>query len=151
MTGTLVADGWQRRKQSAEIEVRTSRFDDFEREHPMKLDLIKIDVEDFEAAVLRGMRATLERDRPFLVCEILPREHGNQQTLKILGDLGYTPYWITPTGYIKVSRLDFDRRGSLDFLLSPVALDMEVVDDVDKLWNLYREQFTTAQIAKASI
>ena len=151
MTGTLVADGWQRRKQSSEIEVRTSRFDDFEREHPMKVDLIKIDVEDHEAAVLRGMQATLKRDRPFVVCEILPREHGNRETLKVLDQVGYTPYWITPTGYIKVSRLDFDRRGSLDFLLSPVASELEIVDDLEKLWKFYGEQVSAFQVAKAAI
>jgi FkbM family methyltransferase len=151
MTGTLVDDGWQHRKQSPQIEVRTSRFDDLEREHPVKVDLIKIDVEDFEAAALLGMQATIQRDRPFIVCEILPREHGNRETLKVIQSFGYTPYWITPSGYIKVSRLDFDRRGALDFLLSPVASNMEVVDDVEKLWNLYGEQFSSPQIAKAAI
>ena len=151
MTGTLVANGWQRRKRSAEIEVRTSRFDDFEREHPMKVDLIKIDVEDHEAAVLRGMQGVLKRDRPFVVCEILPREHGNRETLQVLKDIGYTPYWITPTGYIKVSRLDFERRGSLDFLLSPVASELEVVDDVEKLWTLYGEHFSAPQTARVAI
>lgn len=151
MTGTLVDNGWQRRKQSAEIGVRTSRFDDFERENPLKADLIKIDVEDFESAVLGGMRATIERDRPFIVCEILPREHGNRETLIVIESLGYTPYWITPSGYVKVSRLEFDRRGSLDFLLSPVAGNMEIVDDVEKLWKLYQEQLSAPQVAKAAI
>lgn len=149
-TGTLVSNGWQRRKQSAEFEVSTSRFDDFERDHPMKVDVIKIDVEDFEAAVLRGMQATIDRDRPFIVCEILPREHGNRETLKVLADLGYTPYWITPTGYIKVSRLDFERHGSLDFLLSPVSSELEVIDRVEKLWNLRRERISALQVAQAA-
>ena len=55
------------------------RFDDYERSHPMRVDLMKIDVEDFEADVLEGMHDTIERDQPFIICEILPRnkEHRN--------------------------------------------------------------------------
>jgi hypothetical protein len=36
----------------------------------MKVDLVKIDVEDFEAGLLAGMERTIRRDRPFIVCEI---------------------------------------------------------------------------------
>ena len=53
-TGTLVQESWQKRKQSPSFEVETTRFDDFEKPHPMKVDLVKIDVEDFEADVLAG-------------------------------------------------------------------------------------------------
>jgi FkbM family methyltransferase len=79
-TGTLVADSWQSRQDSPTIAVETTRFDDFERTHPMKVDLVKIDVEDFEARVLAGMERTIRRDWPFIVCEILPREHRNERT-----------------------------------------------------------------------
>ena len=58
-TGTLVSESWQSRQKSPSFEVETMRFDDFERSHPMKVDLIKIDVEDFEASVLRGMAETI--------------------------------------------------------------------------------------------
>jgi FkbM family methyltransferase len=46
--------------------------------------LVKIDVEGHELPVLRGMRALLERDHPALIVET-----GLQQTLDLLGDLGY--------------------------------------------------------------
>jgi hypothetical protein len=49
--------------------------------------------------------------------------------------LGYTAYWITPLGCIQVSRFDFERRDSEDFLLSPVSDDAEVVTDLEPLWN----------------
>jgi FkbM family methyltransferase len=140
MTGTLVSDGWQSRKQSRRLEVITSTFDDFEKDHPVKLELVKIDVEDFEASVLKGMQATIRRDKPFIVCEILPRQHGNLETLQIVESLGYTAYWITPSGYIQISRLDFDRGTLLDFLLSPVLADREVVDDLEHLWQLRANQ-----------
>jgi FkbM family methyltransferase len=130
-TGTLVSDSWQSRKHSPEITVETMRFDDFERAHPMKVDLIKIDVEDFEASVLAGMEQTVRRDRPFIICEILPRHHRNERTRQIVESLGYTPYWITRAGLIRVSRFDFERRSSQDFLLSPVSVPGEVITDMD--------------------
>ena len=92
---------------------------------------IKIDVEDFEASVLAGMEQTVRRDRPFIICEILPRHHRNERTRQIVESLGYTPYWITRAGLIRVSRFDFERRSSQDFLLSPVSVPGEVITDMD--------------------
>jgi FkbM family methyltransferase len=135
-TGTLVADGWQSRKGAPTLEVETARFDQFEATHPMKIDLVKIDVEDFEASVLRGMQNTIRRDRPFIVCEILPREHKNQETLRLIEELGYTPYWITSGGsYVRTADFDFPRE-LCDFLLSPVAASSPIVGDLTELWNL---------------
>jgi hypothetical protein len=103
----------------------------------MKIDLMKIDVEDFEADVLIGMQETIRRDHPFIVCEILPRnrEHKNERTREVIQSLGYTAYWITPAGLIRVSRFDFEREFT-NFLLSPVSLPGEVVDDPRHLWEL---------------
>jgi hypothetical protein len=116
--------------------VETVSFDDFERQYPCKLDLVKIDVEDFEADVLAGMKHTIRRDQPFIVCEILPRLHRNERTRETVASLGYTPYWITASGYIRVSRFDFERTWSHDFLLSPVAVPGEVLTDLEPLWEL---------------
>lgn len=134
-TGTLATDSWQVRHKSPGTEVRAMRFDDYEREHPMRVDLVKIDVEDFEADVLEGMSAVIRRDRPFIVCEILDRnkEHRNERTRKVLESLNYTAYWITSFGYVRVSRFDFERVAFKDFILSPVALDKEVVTDLAEL------------------
>ena len=133
-TGTLVSDGWQSRKQSTAFEVETVRFDDFEGQHPMKLDVVKIDVEDFEAGVLRGMQKTILRDRPFIVTEVLWREHKNEKTRLMIESLGYMPYWITPSGYVRVSNFDFKRKNNTDFLLSPVSVPGEVISDLELLW-----------------
>ncbi len=100
-TGTLAADSWQSRQNSPPIEVRTIRFDEYERQNHLRVDLVKIDVEDFEADVLEGMREVIQRDRPFIVCEILPRAHGNERTRAIVESLGYYAYWITSAGYIR--------------------------------------------------
>ena len=135
-TGTLVSDSWQSRKGSPRIEVETVRFDEYEARHPMHVDVVKIDVEDFEADVLEGMRGIICRDRPFIVCEILPRPHGNQRTQEIVAALNYQPYWITSAGYIKVPRFDFGRGKFTDFLLSPVSTPEVVLDKLDVLWDL---------------
>jgi FkbM family methyltransferase len=144
-TGTLVSDGWQATQVSPLlIEVETVRFDEYEAGHPARVDLIKIDVEDFEADVLEGMRGVIMRDRPFIVCEILPRHHKNERTRKIVEALHYQPYWITSAGYIKVPGLDFDRRYFTDFLLSPVSSPDTVLSNLDVLWDL-REKSTGTQ------
>jgi len=135
-TGTLVSDSWQSRKGSPRIEVETVRFDEYEARYPMRVDLIKIDVEDFEADVIEGMQKIILRDRPFIVCEILPRLHGNQRTRRIVEALNYQPYWITSAGYIKVPRFDFERGNFTDFLLSPVSTPDIVLDKLDVLWDL---------------
>jgi len=135
-TGTLTTDSWQSRKGSPRIEVETVRFDEYETRHPMRVDLVKIDVEDFEADVLEGMQGVIARDRPFIVCEILPRPHGNQRTRRIVEALNYQPYWITSAGYVRVPRFDFDRGKFTDFLLSPVSTPDIVLAKLDVLWDL---------------
>jgi len=84
---------------------------------------------------IAALKEAIRRDRPFIVCEILPRPHGNERTREIVSSLGYTAYWVTPSGYFRVSRFDFDRRDSEDFLLSPVSTEAEIVTDLNTLWN----------------
>lgn len=136
-TGTLATNSWQVRKHAQPLQVEAMRLDDYESRHRMRVDLIKIDVEDFEANVLLGMESVIRRDLPFIVCEILPRnrEHKNERTRAVIESLGYTAYWITSAGYIRVSRFDFDRQFT-NFLLSPVSLPDEVVDHPRGLWEL---------------
>lgn len=133
-TATLAQESWQHRQGAHALDVDAMSFEDFERLHPMRIDVVKIDVEDHEASVLLGMKEVLRRDRPFVVCEILQRAHGNERTREIIQSLGYTPYWITTAGYIRVSRFDFERRESQDFLLSPVSDEIEIVTNLETLW-----------------
>jgi len=136
-TGTLASDSWQVRQRAQPLPVETIRLDDYEFRHPMQVDIVKIDVEDFEARVLEGMQRIVQRDLPFIVCEILVRnrEHRNEPTRQMIERLKYTPYWITPSGYIRVSRFDFDRELT-NFLLSPVSTSDEVLQDPAILWEL---------------
>jgi hypothetical protein len=89
--------------------------------------------------VLEGMREVITRDRPFIVCEVLPRLHGNQRTHEIVTALNYQPYWITPVGYIRVPKFDFGRGNCTDFLLSPVSTPDTVLDNLHVLLDLKKQ------------
>lgn len=149
-TATLLANSWQVRQRAEAIRIQTIRLDDYEALHPMRIDLLKIDVEDFEADVLAGMSRVVQRDLPFIICEILPRnkEHRNEQTRQVIEKMGYTAYWIVPSGYIRVSRFDYERE-FLNFLLSPVEVGGEVVADVREFWEA--RQLRMANVGVASI
>jgi len=134
-TGTLTVESWQARKGSPRLEVETLRCDEYEARHPMQVDL-----EDFEADVLEGMRATIMRDRPFIICEVLPRTHRNRRTRDIVASLNYQPYWIAPAGYIRVPHFDFARGDFTDFLLSPVSTPDTVINDLGVLWELKQQK-----------
>jgi FkbM family methyltransferase len=148
-TATLAANGWQVRQRCPAVPVDAMRFDDYVQRHPMKVDLIKIDVEDFEADVLAGMSATVLRDRPFIICEILERnkEHRNERTRQLIESWNYTPYWITPLGYIRVSHFGFPRKGSQDFILSPVSAGDEIIEDPAVLLHARSKQTAGSEIA----
>jgi FkbM family methyltransferase len=138
-TGTLTAESWQSKKGSPRMEVKTIRFDEYAAQPSNPIELIKIDVEDFEADVLDGMRETVARDRPFIVCEILSRPHKNARTQELVQALDYQPYWITDAGYVKVSAFDFDRYEYSNFLLSPVTNSAGVLGNLDVLWRLAQQ------------
>jgi FkbM family methyltransferase len=136
-TATLSSNSWQVRQHAQPLKVEAVTFDDYESRRPLRVDLVKIDVEDFEADVLRGMERVIRRDRPFIVCEILPRnrEHKNERTRQVIESLNYTAYWITSGGFVRVSRFDFERPFT-NFLLSPVSVEQEVLPDPLNLWAL---------------
>jgi FkbM family methyltransferase len=79
--------------------VAVTALDDFVRLHDVRrVDLVKLDTESTEPAVLRGMTATLERDRPQIVCEVLKGWSVESQLEALLGPLGYAYYLLTPAG-----------------------------------------------------
>ena len=81
-------------------------LDNFVQEHDLSgIDLVKIDTESTEPQVLCGMYKTLERDKPFILCEVLGR--GSERPLEeILGPLGYRYYHLTPDGPIQRERIE---------------------------------------------
>jgi FkbM family methyltransferase len=59
------------------------------------LDLIKIDVEGMEAAVIDGARKTINRLQPLLYVEN-DRERNSNQLIRVIMELGYRLYWHFP-------------------------------------------------------
>jgi hypothetical protein len=61
------------------------------------VDLIKLDTESTEPAALRGLDATVERDRPVIFCEVLAGR--TEPELQPLVDKwGYRTYWLSDDG-----------------------------------------------------
>jgi FkbM family methyltransferase len=135
---TLVTDSWQARKSHVELIVQTAKLDTFVSNRTLRRPItIKIDVEDHEAAVLRGAADTIRKFRPLIVCEILPRpvrpggrlgsevipiaeQHGNAETVTVLSAIDYTAFAITSVGYFRFLPGDFaTERQFTDFLLLP--------------------------------
>jgi hypothetical protein len=54
-----------------------------------RVDVVKIDAEGSEDAVIRGATKTLERDRPFLFCEVLDRPGLARAVTDALAGHGY--------------------------------------------------------------
>lgn len=78
--------------------VRALRLDTFARERGIeRVDLLKLDAEGAEPAVLAGARALLERDEPWIICEVL---HGLTEAAlhAELDRFGYRYFAITPRG-----------------------------------------------------
>jgi len=73
--------------------------------------LIKIDVEGVEHRVLRGAAATIERDRPIVVMEIL---HSSGEAMDVLESMGYA--------------LHVDRDGDVRAVSADEALAQGIVD-----------------------
>ena len=124
-TATLRPDSWQASSSNPRcIDVKCITLDSFfsTRGWPAGACLLKIDVEDFEAAVLRGAQTLVSKCRPWILCEILPRGHHNRDTLALIADLKYVLFAVTPEGLFRMTGADFSRpREFKDFLLLPAG------------------------------
>lgn len=121
-TATLRSDSWQARKPGVSVHrVKTRTVDHIVEEHGIRGRVVfKIDVEDHESAVLRGATETLRNLRPAVVCEILPRAHGNAETFEVLTELGYLIWGISHDGLARFSGSDLAAaRPFTDFLALP--------------------------------
>lgn len=72
-----------------------------------QVDLVKVDTESTEPAVLRGLGATIARDRPVIFCEVLAgRTEVDLQLL--LDQWGYRTYWLGADGPVRRHRIQGD-------------------------------------------
>ena len=96
------------RASAANVRVTVVRGDEIVRRRAIeRLDLVKLDTESTEPAVLRGLSATLARDHPDVVCEVL-RDRTETELETLLAPLGYTYYWITRDRLIRRSSIAGD-------------------------------------------
>ena len=78
--------------------VEVMSVDSFVEENDLRgVDLVKIDTEGTEDDVLAGMERTIERDRPTIVCEVLPGGPG-QAIEETLSKFDYRYRLLTPDG-----------------------------------------------------
>jgi FkbM family methyltransferase len=81
-----------------EFRLPTTTLDEYVRSQQIaRLDCLKIDAEAAESKVIRGALQTIQRDRPFIICEVLEGvDHSFLQ--QSLQSLQYRFYHITPEG-----------------------------------------------------
>ena len=74
------------------INIETKTIDELFKNHPSKIDFIKIDIEGHELEAIRGSVKILQRDQPILMIEIEKRHHESnfQDVIKEICELGYS-------------------------------------------------------------
>jgi FkbM family methyltransferase len=87
-------------------------------------NVIKIDVEEMEAAVLEGARGLISKSRPILLVENEIAGEASEATLKLLFEMEYDAYWQGGTIFnpdnFKGNKNDiFPRQGCLNMLAIP--------------------------------
>jgi len=108
-------------------EVATLRLDDHVSRTGVRPDVMKVDVETFEPAVLAGARETIATARPAIVIEVLNRrghDHGEEITAA-MAEHGYSYYRLTAEGDWTARQVVTGTPGSKenDWLLTPEPLD----------------------------
>ena len=102
-----------------------------------RLDLLKIDVEGMELAVLAGAAATARRLRPTLYVENDRAEH-SRALITTLQDLGYRAWWhfaglFNPANYFGNADNVFGRTLSVNLLCFPQERNMTVAGGIPVL------------------
>ncbi|MEP7265715.1 MAG: FkbM family methyltransferase [Bacteroidota bacterium] len=87
-------------------EVEQITADSFIEENKIKqVDLVKIDVESYEIPVFEGMKNTLEKFSPVVICEIFVKKERDHFYKDFLNGLGYYIYLVLPSGIVRVENL----------------------------------------------
>jgi FkbM family methyltransferase len=115
------------KESSGAVEVETIRIDDHVAATGRTPNVMKIDVETFEPAVLAGAARSIERHRPFIVLEVLNRrgrDHGVEIT-QAMARFGYSYYELSasPVWDERVAVEGATGSPHNDWLLAPAPLD----------------------------
>ena len=106
----------------SEILISTDTIDHFVDVNQIdQLDIVKIDVEGGELKVFAGMKATIEKLRPYIICEILPRTGDFLKMYEIIKPYRYYAYEIDKNQLNLIKNINgYQRNNCIDFLFSPV-------------------------------
>jgi FkbM family methyltransferase len=114
------------REETDHLDVAMVRLDDHVERTGTRPDIVKIDVETHEPAVLRGASSTIAASRPAIVIEVLRRrgrDHGEEITA-LMEEFGYTYYELSasPTWEARTA-ISGSGTTDRDWLLLPDSLD----------------------------
>ena len=105
------------------LEVQTDTLDNFTANGAPDPTVIKISAATFEAEIIRGAWKTIKRARPWIICEILPKNYKAISELVKLQNLGYIMYQISDARSWRMLQPDDVVRNKTAFrnyLLAPV-------------------------------
>lgn len=89
------------------VKVRCETVDEYAKEHGLRIDLLKVDVETAEHRVFAGASRSLLRDRPPIISEVLFNTN-ERKIEEALGNLDYRFFWISSSGLVEQKTIDAD-------------------------------------------
>jgi FkbM family methyltransferase len=93
------------RRTDRSMSVHCTTLDTYVRDRGLgRVDLLKLDTEATEPRVLAGARELVERDRPWIVCEVL-RDRTEEALEAYFRDTDYAFYHVTDRGPVRMRRL----------------------------------------------
>ncbi|MGL5880079.1 MAG: FkbM family methyltransferase, partial [Xenococcaceae cyanobacterium] len=103
-----------------EVAVKSLTLDSFVTKNNIdKIDLIKIDTEKTEPQVFERAKNAIERDRPIVICEVLPGRTENLLT-KFFTNRNYEFFQITDSGLVAKNKIEGDIKYKfLNYLFIP--------------------------------
>ncbi len=109
------------------IEVQQTSIDAFRAKENLKqIDLIKIDVENYELPVFKGMERVLKQCRPYIVCELFQEEDKIIYIDELLKANNYFVYDFTMDGLKHLISGVKEHSTTLNYLLSPKDLGISI-------------------------
>ncbi len=110
-----------------QIEVEQTSIDAFSANEKLKqIELIKIDVENYELPVFKGLENVLKQSRPYILCELFHEEEKIKYIDAMLNSHNYFVYDFTKDGLTYLTSGVKEYSSGLNYLLSPKDLGRSI-------------------------
>jgi len=107
----------------SKLKIKCVSLDDYIAENDVQsCDLIKIDVETAEVAVLKGASKTIQKFRPVIVCEVI-REQVAKEIEALMSQHGYKLFHLEDSGAKPITNLKPDPL-NVNFLFVPAEKEI---------------------------